>query len=134
VGIDGLDLAGHDIKLVRDDDTILGRPEKKIIPRWHGYHGSGLMTGSLTGFGLFHKKVGLPSEQVLHTGAPGYYRCADLAMSEARITARCAAERDAVVKYSPASAALDQRLPVDLAGAGLRQVVDVLDEAGILER
>jgi L-2,4-diaminobutyrate transaminase len=31
-------------------NNILGRPEKKkIISRWRGYHGSGLMSGSLTG-------------------------------------------------------------------------------------
>ena len=41
--------------------TMLGRPEKKkIISRWRGYHGSGLMTGSLTGLGLFHSQFDLP--------------------------------------------------------------------------
>ena len=37
-----------------------GRDKKKIISRWRGYHGSGLMTGSLTGLELFHKKFDLP--------------------------------------------------------------------------
>ena len=51
-------------------NNILGRPEKKkIISRWRGYHGSGLMTGSLTGLELFHKKFDLPLAQVLHTDA-----------------------------------------------------------------
>ena len=38
------------IKLIWYYNNILGRPQKKkIISRWRGYHGSGLMTGSLTG-------------------------------------------------------------------------------------
>lgn len=41
----------------------LGRPEKnKIMSRWRG---SGLVTGSLTGLDLFHKKFDLPLTQVI---------------------------------------------------------------------
>ena len=36
------------IKLIWYYNNVLGRPEKKkIISRWRGYHGSGVMTGSL---------------------------------------------------------------------------------------
>ena len=67
-GLGGSDANETNIKLIWYYNNILGRPEKKkIISRWRGYHGSGLMTGSLTGLELFHKKFDLPLTQVLHT-------------------------------------------------------------------
>jgi L-2,4-diaminobutyrate transaminase len=78
--------------------NILGRPEKKkIISRTRGYHGSGLMSGSLTGLELFHKKFDLPLDRVLHTEAPYYFRRADLNMSEAAFVEHCAAELEALI-------------------------------------
>jgi len=98
-GLGGSDANETNVKLVWYVNNILGRPEKKkIISRWRGYHGSGLMTGSLTGLGLFHKKFDLPLPQVLHTTAPYYYRRPDLAMSEADFTAHCAAELEALIE------------------------------------
>jgi L-2,4-diaminobutyrate transaminase len=79
-------------------NNILGRPEKKkIISRWRGYHGSGLMTGSLTGLELFHRKFDLPFAQVVHTEAPYYYRRRDEAMSEEEFSAHCAAELEKLI-------------------------------------
>jgi len=81
-GQSGSDANETNIKLVWYYNNVLGRPEKKkIISRWRGYHGSGLMTGSLTGLELFHKKFDLPLSQVHHTVAPYYYRRPDLGMS-----------------------------------------------------
>ncbi len=55
-GLSGSDANETNIKLVWYYNNILGRPEKKkIISRWRGYHGSGLMTGSLTGLNCFTK-------------------------------------------------------------------------------
>lgn len=89
-GLGGSDANETNIKLVWYYNNILGRPEKKkIISRWRGYHGSGLMTGSLTGLELFHKKFDLPLAQVIHTDAPYYYRRPDLNMSEADFVAHC---------------------------------------------
>ncbi|MBA48706.1 MAG: hypothetical protein CMI51_06750 [Paracoccus sp.] len=89
-GLGGSDANETNIKLVWYYNNILGRPEKKkIISRWRGYHGSGLMTGSLTGLDLFHKKFDLPLAQVIHTEAPYPYRRPDLAMSESDFTAYC---------------------------------------------
>ena len=63
-GLGGSDANETNIKLVWYYNNILGRPEKKkIISRWRGYHGSGLMTGSLTGLEVFHKKFDLPLPQ-----------------------------------------------------------------------
>ncbi|KZM49791.1 aspartate aminotransferase family protein [Labrenzia sp. OB1] len=98
-GLGGSDANETNIKLVWYYNNILGRPEKKkIISRWRGYHGSGLMTGSLTGLELFHKKFDLPLDTVLHTIAPDYFRREDLSMSEADFVGYCAAELEAMIE------------------------------------
>lgn len=97
-GLGGSDANETNIKLVWYYNNILGRPEKKkIISRWRGYHGSGLMTGSLTGLELFHKKFDLPLSQVLHTVAPDYFRREDLSQSEADFVAYCVADLEALI-------------------------------------
>lgn len=97
-GTSGSDANETNIKLVWYYNNILGRPaKKKIISRWRGYHGSGLMTGSLTGLDLFHKKFDLPLSQILHTEAPYYFRRADLSMTEADFVAHCIAELEAMI-------------------------------------
>ena len=98
-GLGGSDANETNVKLVWYYNNVLGRPgKKKIISRWRGYHGSGLMTGSLTGLELFHKKFDLPLAQVIHTEAPYYYRRSDLGQSEAEFTAHCAAELEALIE------------------------------------
>lgn len=98
-GLSGSDANETNVKLVWHMNNILGRPEKKkIISRWRGYHGSGLMTGSLTGLDLFHKKFDLPLAQVIHTEAPYYFRRDDLSMSEEQFVAHCAAELEALIE------------------------------------
>lgn len=97
-GMSGSDANETNIKLIWYYNNILRRPEKKkIISRWRGYHGSGLMTGSLTGLELFHKKFDLPLANVLHTEAPDYFRRADLGQSEAQFVAHCVAELEAMI-------------------------------------
>ncbi|PVA07381.1 aspartate aminotransferase family protein [Thalassorhabdomicrobium marinisediminis] len=98
-GMSGSDANETNIKLVWYYNNILGRPEKKkIISRWRGYHGSGLMTGSLTGLELFHKKFDLPLSQVIHTEAPYYFRREDRALSEAAFSAECAEKLEALIQ------------------------------------
>ena len=98
-GLSGSDANETNIKLVWYYNNILGRPQKKkIISRQRGYHGSGLMTGSLTGLELFHKKFDLPLAQVVHTEAPYFYRRPDAAMSEADFTAHLIAELEALIE------------------------------------
>ena len=97
-GMSGSDANETNIKLIWYYNNILGRPlKKKIISRWRGYHGSGLMTGSLTGLDLFHKKFDLPLSQVIHTDAPYYFRRADQSQTEEQFSAHCAAELDALI-------------------------------------
>ncbi|APX17150.1 hypothetical protein BWR17_15790 [Phaeobacter inhibens] len=97
-GLSGSDANETNIKLIWYYNNILGRPEKKkIISRRRGYHGSGLMTGSLTGLELFHNKFDLPLAQVVHTEAPYYFRREDLSQSEADFVAHCVAELEALI-------------------------------------
>jgi L-2,4-diaminobutyrate transaminase len=98
-GLSGSDANETNIKLVWYYNNILGRPEKKkIISRWRAYHGSGLMSGSLTGLQLFHKKFDLPLAQVIHTTAPDYFRRADREQSETAFVAHCVAELEALIE------------------------------------
>ena len=98
-GLSGSDANETNIKLIWYYNNILGRPEKKkIISRWRGYHGSGLMTGSLTGLELFHKKFDLPLAQVIHTEAPYYFRRDDLGQTEEQFVAHCVAELEALIE------------------------------------
>ncbi|GAB5375561.1 MAG: aspartate aminotransferase family protein [Acuticoccus sp.] len=98
-GLSGSDANETNVKLVWYYNNVRGMPHKrKIISRWRGYHGSGLVTGSLTGLKTFHNKFGLPLAEVVHTEAPYYFRRADLAMSEADFVAHCAAELEALIE------------------------------------
>ncbi|MBN8290806.1 aspartate aminotransferase family protein [Rhodobacter sp. NTK016B] len=86
-GLGGSDANETNIKLVWYYNNIRGLPKKKkIISRWRGYHGSGLMSGSLTGLELFHKKFDLPLDGVVHTEAPYFYRRPEADMSEGDFT------------------------------------------------
>jgi len=97
-GLSGSDANETIIKLVWYMNNVLGRPEKKIISRWRGYHGSGVMTGSLTGLKLFHDAFDLPRAPILHTHAPYYFRREDRAMSEEQFSQYCADELDAMIQ------------------------------------
>src|ERR671910_46930 len=90
-GLSGSDANETNIKLIWYYNNVLGRPEKKkIISRWRSYHGSGVMTGSLTGLDLFHNAFDLPRAPILHTEAPYYFRRADRSMSEEQFSQYCA--------------------------------------------
>ncbi|MFC3724240.1 aspartate aminotransferase family protein [Neoaquamicrobium sediminum] len=90
-GLSGSDANETNIKLIWYYNNVLGRPEKKkIISRWRGYHGSGVMTGSLTGLELFHNAFDLPRAPILHTEAPYYFRREDRSMSEEQFSQQCA--------------------------------------------
>ena len=89
-GLGGSDANETNIKIVWYYNNILNRPQKKkIISRLRAYHGSGLITGSLTGLGLFHNKFDLPLDRILHTETPHYLRRPDIEMSETEFTTYC---------------------------------------------
>tara|TARA_B110000196_G_scaffold312288_1_gene317359 strand:+ start:37 stop:1422 length:1386 start_codon:yes stop_codon:yes gene_type:complete len=89
-GLGGSDANETNIKLVWYYNNILNRPnKKKIISRWRGYHGSGLISGSLTGLPMFHSKFDLPLDRILHTVTPHFLRRPDISMNEADFTNYC---------------------------------------------
>ncbi|ONM13948.1 adenosylmethionine aminotransferase1 [Zea mays] len=63
------------VKLVWYYNNALGRPnKKKFIARSKAYHGSTLISASLTGLPALHQKFDLPAPFVLHTDCPHYWR------------------------------------------------------------
>ena len=97
-GLSGSDANETNMKIVWYYNNVLKRPEKKkIISRWRGYHGSGLMTGSLTGLEIFHRQFDLPLPGIVHTEAPYYYHRADDSMSEEDFTNYCADELEKLI-------------------------------------
>ena len=98
-GLSGSDANETQVKLVWYLNNVQGRPEKKIIiSRERAYHGSGLMTGSLTGLPLFHQAFDLPLARVRHTRCPHHWKYAEEGESEAAFAQRCAAELDALIE------------------------------------
>ncbi|RWD45515.1 MAG: aminotransferase class III-fold pyridoxal phosphate-dependent enzyme [Mesorhizobium sp.] len=97
-GLSGSDANETNIKLVWYYNNILGRPtKKKIISRQRGYHGSGLLTGSLTGLEFFHNHFDLPFDVVRHTTTPHWYRQAKQEETEEAFSKRCAEELEALI-------------------------------------
>ncbi|RZW07170.1 MAG: aminotransferase class III-fold pyridoxal phosphate-dependent enzyme [Rhodobacteraceae bacterium] len=83
-GLSGSDANETNVKLAWHYQILRGKPEKtKIISRWRGYHGSGLVSGSLTGLSGYHKRFNLPLPGFLHTETPHYLRRPDADMNEA---------------------------------------------------
>ncbi|XXG68996.1 hypothetical protein AAC387_Pa06g1965 [Persea americana] len=63
------------VKLVWYYNNALGRPnKKKFIARTKSYHGSTLISASLSGLPALHQKFDLPAPFVLHTDCPHYWR------------------------------------------------------------
>lgn len=86
-GLSGSDANETNVKLAWHYNILRGKPEKrKIISRWRGYHGSGLVSGSLTGLKVYHDRFHLPLDGFLHTEIPHYLRRPDVDMTEAEFT------------------------------------------------
>jgi L-2,4-diaminobutyrate transaminase len=102
-GLGGSDANETNIKMIWYYNNIRGKPEKKkIISRWRGYHGAGLVTGSLTGLKLYHDKFDLPLSPILHTEAPYFFRRPDPRMSEMEFSAHCAGQLEALIEQEGA--------------------------------
>lgn len=97
-GMSGSDANETQVKLVWYYNNVLGRPKKKkIISRQRGYHGSGIMSGSLTGLPLFHDAFDLPLPQVKHTVTPHYYWGAQPGMSERDFSDWCGQQLEQMI-------------------------------------
>lgn len=106
-GMSGSDANETQIKIAWYYNNVLGRPKKKkIISRERAYHGSTIMSGSLTGLDRFHANFDLPLDTVRHTMAPHYYWGAAPGMSEEDFARHCAEALDAmIVKEGPETVA-----------------------------
>lgn len=97
-GFGGSDANETIVKLVWYANNVLGRPQrKKIISRWRGYHGAGIISGSLTGLRPFHEAFDLPLTGILHTESPIYYHRDDRGLSEEEFSQRCADRLEALI-------------------------------------
>lgn len=98
-GMGGSDANETNIKIAWHYWILKGAPQKrKIISRWRGYHGSGLLSGSLTGLPMYHRHFGLPLTPVLHTEAPYWYRRENLDHTPEAYAHHCAAQLDAMIQ------------------------------------
>jgi L-2,4-diaminobutyrate transaminase len=97
-GMSGSDANETQVKLAWYYNNVMGRPaRKKIIARRRGYHGSGIVTGSLTGLAAFHACFDLPIDRVLHTMCPDHYRDATEGTSEADFVATCVGDLERLI-------------------------------------
>ncbi|WP_426420568.1 aspartate aminotransferase family protein [Bradyrhizobium genosp. A] len=140
-GLSGSDANETSIKLTWYYNNVLGRPEKKkIISRWRGYHGSSVMTGSLTGLKLYHNAFDLPRAPILHTETPCYFRRTDLTMSEEQFAQACADKlEEMIIAEGPDTVAAFIGEPILGAGGIVppptgywKKVQSVLDKYDIL--
>ena len=97
-GLGGSDANETNVKIAWYYQNVLGRPKKKkIISRKRAFHGSGIVSASLTGLPYFHNQFDLPVQGILHTEMPYYFRRPDHAMTEADFTAHCVKELEAMI-------------------------------------
>jgi L-2,4-diaminobutyrate transaminase len=98
-GLSGSDANETNVKLAWHYNILRGKPEKrKIISRWRGYHGSGLVSGSMTGLKAYHARFHLPLPGFLHTEAANYLRREDAAMTEGEFTDHLIAKLEAMIE------------------------------------
>ncbi len=97
-GMSGSDANETQVKLVWYYHNVLGKPEKKkIIARERGYHGSSVISGSLTGLPIYHTLFDQPTKPILHTGSPHYYWNAHDGETELEFSKRRAKELEELI-------------------------------------
>jgi L-2,4-diaminobutyrate transaminase len=97
-GMSGSDANETQIKLAWYYNNVLGRPnKKKVISRKRGYHGSGLVTGGLTGLSVFHNNFDLPFDRIRHTRCPDFFSDLRDGLSEQHYVAQCVEELEQLI-------------------------------------
>ncbi|RWR88541.1 putative gamma-aminobutyrate transaminase 3, mitochondrial [Cinnamomum micranthum f. kanehirae] len=106
------------VKLVWYYNNALGRPnKKKFIARKKSYHGSTLISASLSGLPALHQKFDLPAPFVLHTDCPHYWRFHLPGETEEEFSTRLANNlENLIVKEGPETIAAFIAEPVMGAG------------------
>ncbi len=102
-GLSGSDANETQAKLVWYYHNLIDKPRKKrIITRERGYHGCTVMAGSLTGMSFYHDHMDLPISGILRAGVPHHFWSAEPGETEARFSARRAAElEDLILREDP---------------------------------
>lgn len=106
------------VKLVWYYNNALGRPnKKKFIARTKSYHGSTLISASLSGLPALHHQFDLPAPFVLHTDCPHYWRFHLPGETEEEFSTRLANNlENLILKEGPESIAAFIAEPVMGAG------------------
>jgi 4-aminobutyrate--pyruvate transaminase len=106
------------VKMVWYYNNALGRPEKKkIIGRVKGYHGVTVAAASLTGLPYAQLDFDVPIANIIHTGAPHYYRFAEDGESEQAFVDRRVRElEELILKEGPDTVAAFIGEPLQGAG------------------
>ncbi|XP_031105951.1 gamma aminobutyrate transaminase 1, mitochondrial-like isoform X2 [Ipomoea triloba] len=106
------------VKLVWYYNNALGRPnKKKFIARKKSYHGSTLISASLTGLPALHQEFDLPAPFVFHTDCPHYWRYHLPGETEEDFSTRLANNlENLIVKEGPETIAAFIAEPVMAAG------------------
>ncbi|KAL4574604.1 hypothetical protein LXL04_021438 [Taraxacum kok-saghyz] len=114
----GSDANDTQVKLVWYYNNALGRPnKKKIIARTKSYHGSTLVSASLSGLPALHQNFDLPTPFVLHTDCPHYWRFHLPGETEEEFSTRLATNlENLVLKEGPETIAAFIAEPVMGAG------------------
>lgn len=87
-GLSGSDANDTNVKLAWQYHILRGEPQRrKVIARRRGYHGTGIVSGSMTGLPLYHANFGLPWPGFLHTEPAHFLRRPDPVMTEAEYVA-----------------------------------------------
>ena len=137
-GSEAVDLA---IKIAWFYNNALKRPEKKrIIARVSGYHGSGVLSASLTGMGYCHDGFDLPAPFVIRADRPNYDLDAQAGESEIEFSRRLARQLDEQIRREgPETIAAFIGEPVIGSGGGIlppegywAEIKTVLDRHDIL--
>ncbi|XP_004305895.1 PREDICTED: gamma aminobutyrate transaminase 1, mitochondrial-like [Fragaria vesca subsp. vesca] len=106
------------VKLVWYYNNALARPEKKkFIARQKSYHGSTLISASLSGLPALHQKFDLPAPFVYHTDCPHYWRYHQPGETEEEFSTRLANNlENLILKEGPDTIAAFIAEPVMGAG------------------
>ncbi|WZY94595.1 hypothetical protein YC2023_066924 [Brassica napus] len=117
------------VKLVWYYNNALGRPEKKkFIARKKSYHGSTLISASLSGLPALHQNFDLPAPFVLHTDCPHYWRFHLPGETEEEFSTRLAKNlEDLIIKEGPETVSNLRKLRssfsnVDVGSSNLTQM------------
>jgi L-2,4-diaminobutyrate transaminase len=98
-GLSGSDANETNVKLAWHTHILRGEPRRrKVIARWRGYHGSGIVSGSMTGLAAYHARMGLPLPGFLHAAVPHYLRRPDDGMSEGEFLDFLIADLEALIE------------------------------------